>query len=965
MTAHASTVSKSPGDHDSQIAPSPPVAVPHSPLDPNAAARNLLAATRDVAVMLRPHRRLTLRVGLDSALDRDLGFDSLGRVELLLRLERVFHIRLPEALLSEAETPRDLLEAVLNTAAGGQAQHRAEIASLALEAVEVTPQAAQTLIDVLEWHVRAHPERPHILLDDGARTTATISYRKLRDSAAAVGAGLQAAGLKPGQTVAIMLPTSEEFFFAFFGVLYAGGVPVPIYPPFRPAQLEEHLRRQAGILTNARATVLITRPSWRAIAHLLTGQVTGLKSVESVESLARPNNPTRPYPADVQVIALIQYTSGSTGDPKGVVLSHANLLANIRAMGEALGASASDIFVSWLPLYHDMGLIGAWLGSLYYAAPVAILSPLHFLARPEDWLWAIHRYRATLSAAPNFAFELCLRKIDDADIAELDLGSLRMVVNGAEAVSPATLRNFTSRFGRYGMRETAPAPVYGLAECAVGLAFPPPSRVPIIDRVERRALTERGEAAPATADEPTALEFVACGLALSGHQIRILDPVGRELGDRREGRLQFRGPSATAGYFRNPTKTKELFVDGWLDSGDLAYTVSGDVFITGRSKDMIKRAGRNIYPHEIEEAVGNIPGVRKGCVVAFGVPDPRTGTERVVIVAETHEIDPGKRAQIRHTADEIVTTILEAPADDVMLAPPHTVLKTSSGKIRRAACRALYEAGQMRGAHPPIWRQIVRLRASALREQFLRGREVAWTHIYAGYWWGMLGFLAGLVWPLVILLPRRTQQWRVIRAASSLFLPLTATPLKVSGVEHIPPGAAVLVVNHSSYFDNVVLGALLPRPAIFVVKAELVKKFFARVFLRRIGAIFVERMDVEKGAEAAQKAAHLLRTGELIVFFPEGTLTRMPGLLAFRTGPFLAAAEAGVPIIPVAIRGTRSILRGDQWFPRQGRVEVTVAAPILPEGPDWSAAVTARDAARAEILHLVGEPDLAEEEVIF
>ncbi|MGZ6008950.1 MAG: lysophospholipid acyltransferase family protein, partial [Rhizomicrobium sp.] len=191
------------------------------------------------------------------------------------------------------------------------------------------------------------------------------------------------------------------------------------------------------------------------------------------------------------------------------------------------------------------------------------------------------------------------------------------------------------------------------------------------------------------------------------------------------------------------------------------------------------------------------------------------------------------------------------------------------------------------------------------------------------------------------------------------------TPLKVSGVEHIPPGAAVFVVNHSSYFDNVVLGALLPRPAIFVVKAELVKKFFARVFLRRIGAIFVERMDVEKGAEAAQKAAHLLRTGELIVFFPEGTLTRMPGLLAFRTGPFLAAAEAGVPIIPVAIRGTRSILRGDQWFPRQGRVEVTVAAPILPEGPDWSAAVTARDAARAEILHLVGEPDLAEEEVIF
>ena len=194
-------------------------------------------------------------------------------------------------------------------------------------------------------------------------------------------------------------------------------------------------------------------------------------------------------------LALLQYTSGSTGRPKGVMLTHANLLANIRAFGEALALRSDDFGVSWLPLYHDMGLIGAWLGSLYYAAPVAILSPLHFLARPEDWLWAIHRYRATLSAAPNVAFELCLRKVDDADIAGLKLGSLRMVMNGAEAVSPDTVRNFTRRFSSCGLRERAVAPVYGLAECAVGLAFPPPDRVPIIDRVERRALTERGEAA--------------------------------------------------------------------------------------------------------------------------------------------------------------------------------------------------------------------------------------------------------------------------------------------------------------------------------------------------------------------------------------------------------------------------------------------------------------------------------------
>ena len=636
-------------------------------------ARQLLATTREIALTLHPHRRHTLRVALDSSLDRDLGFDSLGRVELLLRLERAFHVRFPETLLGEAETPQDLLRALL-TAQGMRPQRGTAAAPIVLEATEPTPETAKTLVEVLEWHAANHPDRPHILLDDGTETTATISYRILKNAARAVAMGWIERGLPPHQAVAIMLPTGPEFFSAFFGALYAGAVPVPIYPPFRPSQLEDHLRRQAGILLNAQAVLLITMPSWRAIAGLLIGQVEGLHAIESVESLSGVEGVTPFSAQQPQDTALIQYTSGSTGDPKGVVLSHANLLANIRAMGEVLQASSSDVFVSWLPLYHDMGLIGAWLGSLYYAAPVAIMSPLRFLARPENWLWAVHRYKATLSAAPNFAYELCLRKIDDSDIQGLDLSSLRTVVNGAEAVSPLTVRNFTARFASYGFRATAMAPVYGLAECAVGLAFPPPNRAPIIDRVRRSPMMARGQAIPAAADDATALEFVACGRALSGHQIRILDPMARELDDRHEGRLQFRGPSTTAGYFRNPAKTHELLLGDWLDSGDLAYTVSGDVFITGRSKDIIIRAGRHIYPHEIEEAVGDIPGVRKGCVVVFGASDPRAGTERVVIVAETRVSEPALRERIRRQIDDAVTALVESPADDVVLAPEHTVL---------------------------------------------------------------------------------------------------------------------------------------------------------------------------------------------------------------------------------------------------------------------------------------------------
>ena len=215
-----------------------------------------------------------------------------------------------------------------------------------------------------------------------------------------------------------MLPTGLDFFIAFFGVLYAGAVPVPIYPPMQLAKIEEFMRRQAGILRNAGARILVTLPEGLRFASLLRRQVPSIERVESVQSLsAAPADIQLPVAHDSAATALIQYTSGSTGDPKGVVLSHGNLLANIRAIGEAVEATSAEVFVSWLPLYHDMGLIGAWLGSLYFAASFYVMSPVSFLARPASWLWAMHRYRATISAAPNFAFEMCATRIDDAELA--------------------------------------------------------------------------------------------------------------------------------------------------------------------------------------------------------------------------------------------------------------------------------------------------------------------------------------------------------------------------------------------------------------------------------------------------------------------------------------------------------------------------------------------------------------------
>ena len=437
--------------------------------------RDMIALVAALVRELHPQRIRFIDVRLTSRIERDLGIDSLARTELILRIERAFRVRLPAQTIGEAETVHDLVRALEQA---GPALRRAALEMPSTPALPTVPAAsdARTLIEVLEWHAARHPDRLHLtVLQDEATVLGTLTYAELAARARAVARGLIARDVTPGDRVALMLPTSIDYFIAFFGILYAGAVPVPIYPPMRLSQIEDHLRRQIGILRNAGACLLITMPEGVRLAGLLRAQVESLNAVESVAHLVDASTPpvNLPQPGNPDSVALIQYTSGSTGDPKGVVLSHANLLANIRAMGEVMDASSADVFVSWLPLYHDMGLIGAWLGCLHFAAPLYAMSPLSFLVRPESWLWAMHRFRATFSASPNFGFELCLNKIADADLEGLDLSSLRMVANGAEPVSVQTLRRFIDRFGHYGFPAQAMAPVYGLAECSVGLAFPP------------------------------------------------------------------------------------------------------------------------------------------------------------------------------------------------------------------------------------------------------------------------------------------------------------------------------------------------------------------------------------------------------------------------------------------------------------------------------------------------------------
>ena len=929
------------------------------PRDAQQSAGALLTIVHAVLRELHPHRADGLAPSLDSRLERELGLDSLGRVELLLRVEREFGVGLPDHILASAETPRDLLRAIAAARPERHVLTERAVQELALEAVETLPERAETLVEMLDWHVRTHPARPHVVLYGEDEAHETITYGELQARAEAMAAGLQARGLQPAETVAIMLPTCAEYLYCFFGVLIAGGVPVPIYPPVRASQVEDHLHRHAGILNNAQVRALITVTEAKPVAMLLRARVPSLAAVNTPRELMSDRAAlVRPALKGTD-LAFLQYTSGSTGSPKGVMLTHANLLANVRAMGRAARVDSTDVFVSWLPLYHDMGLIGAWFGSMYHAFLLVLMSPLAFLARPERWLWAIHRHGGTISGAPNFAYELCLRRIPDARLQGLDLSSFRFTVNGAEPVSPETLKGFQERFAGYGLRPGSVAPVYGLAECSVGLAFSPPGRSVLIDRVNRGTLMRDGVAEPVGVDDSMALHLVACGQALPGHEIRIVDETGREAPDRHEGVLQFRGPSTTSGYYRNSEDTRKLFDGDWLNSGDLAYTVDGDIYITGRVKDVIIRAGRNLYPYELEQAVGDLEGIRRGCIAVFGVPDSASGTERMIVLAETREREPDARAKLRERIEQISIDLLGAPPEEVVLAPPHTVLKTSSGKIRRGACRALYEGGEI-GKRRSVWWQLARVALASVVPQARRWLRATGARAYAAWWWALLGLLAPPVWLAVALAPWRPWAWRVVRLAARALLRLTGIPVTLRGAEHFPRGKPCLyVVNHQSYLDGLVLCATLPERIVFVAKRELAGQWIAGRFLRALGAEFVERFDKQRGLLDARRLTILAAAGHPLVFFPEGTFTRVPGLRPFHMGAFQAAAEANLPVVPVVLRGTRAVLRDGNWFPRRGRISVAARPPIVPDGTDWAAAIRLRDLTRHEMLRHCGEPDLA------
>ena len=975
------------------------MATPAAQLGRSATRERVLEVIRGLLEELGSQGALPI-LSASSQLDRDLGLGSLERVELLARLETAFGMRLPDRVASEANTPDDLARVILSSPgtiaeeeeAGSALRASVTVQKLHRAATDEGVFVAETLIDVLRYRATHDADRDHLLItedSDAGERSYTLTFGELYAAGNRCAAELARRGVAAGGRVALMLPTSRAFFVSYAGILLAGAIPVPIYPPFRADRIEEYAARQSAIMNNAEVCMLLTFRRAESVAKLLRPRVRSLEGVVDAEKLiAAADKAPPPSPGALPLhvtgsrarqgsdIALLQYTSGSTGDPKGVMLTHANM----RAIGEAVQIARDDVGVSWLPLYHDMGLIGAWLTLLHFGTPLVVMSPLAFLTRPERWLQGFHKHRGTIAAAPNFAYELCVRKIADKDIKGIDLSSWRAALNGAEPVNPETLERFADRFAAYGFRREAQLPVYGLAESALGVTIPPLNRGPLVDRVERETFTAQGRAVPAAPDDETAIAFVSSGKALPRHEVRIVDERGNEVPDRTEGFLWFRGPSATTGYYRNPKATEALLPCGpardagefaWVNSGDRAYRADGEIYVTGRVKDIIIKGGRNLYPHEVEELAARTEGIRKGCIVAFGLTDEATGTEKLVVVAETRERDAARRSALASAVMDLVSRGLGLPPDRVELIPPGSIPKTSSGKLRREETKQLYLAGTLSASRAPAWVQIVRLGTAGTLRNF--AREVLagvkrGLEIFYGLYFGVVFFLWIVpTWAMVQLIKDHRKAGRFTSSALKILFAVIDCRVRVVGKEYMEtPGAKIYASNHTSYFDVLPLMLGLGVPYRFVSKMEVASMPFIGAFLDRMGHFKFDRTDPESRLRQAQRMEEFLRNGESVFIFPEGTFTAEDGVRPFQLGAFKAAVASGAPIIPVSLAGTRRFLRDGTYLPRPTSVTITLSPPIYPNtatdssnsagSSEWHELIRLRDATRAAIVRHAGEP---------
>ncbi|MEW5785056.1 MAG: AMP-binding protein [Bacillota bacterium] len=529
-----------------------------------------------------------------------------------------------------------------------------------------------------------------------------ITWAQLHRDALAVAAALQSRGVVPGDRIAILGPTTRPLVTAVQGIWLAGACVIMLPLPMRLNSLEEFMLQTRAHMRHGEVNLLLLDPDLAAYYESAEGD----PPIELLTDIQPgPGRPAaedyREVSDDLERLAILQFTSGSTADPKGVMLPHHVLGSNIDGMITAAEVVEEDIFVSWLPLYHDMGLIGLLTVPMTMGCSLVLASPQDFLNRPGDWMRWMHDFRGTVTSGPNFSWVLAtraLKRFSDSG-EQLDLSAVRIALNGAEPVDPDAVEKFVAQAAPFGFNPGAVFCAFGMAEVAIGGSFPPPLRGMACDAVDRATLESEKVARRADPRLSTTRRLPLLGRPIPGLEMRVCDPATGEVREEREvGELEIRGTSVTTGYYKRPDLTAALFHDGWLRTGDLAYFVGGpdggppELVICGRIKDVIIVGGRNIFPEDLERAIGTLEGVRAGNVIAFGVTGSK-GKENIVVVAE---VRAENLAEVRREIRNRVIDVCAIPPRDIMLVHPGTLPKTSSGKLQRSLCRKQYLQEQLK-----------------------------------------------------------------------------------------------------------------------------------------------------------------------------------------------------------------------------------------------------------------------------
>ncbi len=520
----------------------------------------------------------------------------------------------------------------------------------------------------------------------------TKSWAELHEDAKAMAARLQQIGVSPGDHVALLGPTTPDFVTAVQAVWLSGATLVILPLPMRLASIEEFASETRTRIALADSSLVVVDSDLAPFVEPTPDDPPMCTLTDLVETSPGAAAYLAPD-VDPEALAVLQFTSGSTSEPKGVMLPNKVLAANLDAILEAADVNVeTDVMVSWLPLYHDMGLVGFLTLPMTAGIDLVLGAPQDFLASPGRWMEWISTYGGTATAGPNFSYVLATRALRRSG-TDLDLSKLRIALNGAEPVDPAAVREFAEAGARHGMRPEAIFPAFGMAEVAIAGSFPTPMSGLQTDVVDAEVLEHEHRAVTVAADDARARELVILGRPVPGLEFRIVDPSsGAEVDERGVGELQIRGTSVTSGYYRRPDANADLFDGEWLRTGDLAYLTDGQMVMCGRIKDVIIIGGRNIYPQDIERAVGELDDIRSGNVIAFSVPG-RHGKEAIAVVAETKSDQP---AELEHEVVSAVVAAVGVPCRDVVLVEPGSLPKTSSGKLQRALCKRRYADQELR-----------------------------------------------------------------------------------------------------------------------------------------------------------------------------------------------------------------------------------------------------------------------------